>query len=153
MISKLCRTNAREYSRMVQKRNKPSPMGKNLLCAFFVGGGICAFGQLLLMLYTFFGAPEEKASAYTSVSLIFLSCLATGLGLYAPLAKIAGAGSLVPITGFANAITAPAIEFKSEGWVTGLAVKMFTIVGPVLVYGLSAGILYGLGCWLFGLFG
>ena len=125
--------------RLAPKSNTPL----NCLKAFAVGGGICVLGQALKNLWLALGAGEEPAGLLSSVSLIFLSALLTGLGLYDDLAKHGGAGTLVPITGFANAVAAPAVEFKTEGWVTGLAVKMFTIAGPVIVYGTLASILYG----------
>ncbi len=121
----------------------------NCLKAFALGGGVCVLGQGLRSLYQSMGAEPETAGRLCSVSLIFLSALLTGLGLYDDLAKHGGAGTLVPITGFANAVAAPAIEFKTEGWVTGLAVKMFTIAGPVIVYGTLSAVLYGLIYWAF----
>ena len=152
MISKLHATTREDYARMVRKTETPSPIVRNLVSAFLIGGGICAFGQLLTALYLFLGAGRETAAALCSVTLIFLSCLLTGLGLFAPIAKHAGAGTLVPITGFANAMTSAAMEFRSEGLVTGLGVKMFSITGPVLTYGLSAACLYGLIVWILSLF-
>ena len=136
--------NAEEYGAYVQKMSPGSPHGRNLLRAFFVGGAICALGQGLMMLYQTWGASDADAATWCSVTLIALSALATGLGWYDDLAKFAGAGSLVPITGFSNAVASPALEFKTEGYVTGLAVKIFTIAGPVLVYGVSASVLIGL---------
>ena len=133
-----------EYGRMVEKRSTPSPTGKNMVWAFLVGGGICALGQLLLNLYKGMGLEQEQAGTAVSVSLIVLAGVLTGLGWFDTIAKHAGAGTLVPITGFANAIVSPAIEFKSEGLIVGLAAKMFTIAGPVLVYGITASIVYGL---------
>ena len=130
--------------RLAPKSNTPL----NCLRAFAVGGGICVLGQALKNLYLALGAGEDPAGLLCSVSLIFLSALLTGLGLYDDVAKHAGAGTLVPITGFANAAAAPAVEFKTEGWVTGLAVKMFTIAGPVIVYGTLASSLYGLIYWI-----
>ena len=130
--------------RLAPKSNTPV----NCLKAFAVGGGICVLGQALKNLYLALGAGEEPAGLLCSVSLIFLSALLTGLGLYDDLAKHGGAGTLVPITGFANAVAAPAIEFKTEGWVTGLAVKMFTIAGPVIVWGTLAAVAYGAIYWV-----
>ena len=139
-----------EYQRLADRLAPKSKTPKNCLKAFLFGGGICALGQGLKNGWLALGLAEETAGTLTSVSLIFLAALLTGLAVFDDIAKHAGAGTLVPITGFANAITAPAVEFKTEGFVTGLAVKMFTIAGPVLVYGLSASALYGLIYWLVG---
>ena len=133
-----------EYNRYVARISPKSPIGKDCLNAFWIGGSICVIGQLLLNFYgKTVGLDETTAGAATSVTLIFLSALFTGLGLYGRLAKHAGAGTLVPITGFANAVVSPAIEFQSEGYITGTAVKMFTIAGPVIVYGITASVVYG----------
>ena len=140
------------YQRLADRLAPRSNTPVNCLKAFAVGGGICVLGQALKNLYLALGAGEDPAGLLTSVSLIFLSALLTGLGLYDDLAKHGGAGTLVPITGFANAVAAPAIEFKTEGWVTGLAVKMFTIAGPVIVWGTLAAVLYGVIYWIVGLF-
>lgn len=133
-----------DYGKMVDEHAKPSPIWKNLLWAFFVGGGICAIGQGLSNLYQSWGLDEEKAGTAVSVTLIFAAAVLTGLGRFDDLAKRAGAGTLVPITGFANAMVSPALEFKSEGLITGTAVKLFTVAGPVLVYGISASVIYGI---------
>ena len=122
-------------------------MVKNVALAFLVGGAICCLGQLILNGFTVLGLDQTDAGMLTSCSLVLLSVLATGLSLYDDLAKRAGAGTLVPITGFANAVAAPAIEFRTEGMVLGTAVKMFTIAGPVIVYGLCASVLYGIVYW------
>ena len=132
-----------EYATLVKRLAPKSNLLADTLRAFLVGGLICVLGQLLLMLYASWGAGEDAAASWCSITLIFLSALLTGLGVYDDIAKFAGAGSLVPITGFANAVAAPAIEYKTEGWVTGLAVKIFTIAGPVIVYGLAASVIYG----------
>ena len=133
--------------RLAPKSNTPL----NCVKAFVIGGSICVLGQALKNLYLYLGAGEKPAGLLCSVTLVFLSALLTGLGLYDDLAKHGGAGTLVPITGFANAVAAPAIEFKTEGWVTGLAVKMFTIAGPVIVYGTLAAVVYGVVYWIVGL--
>lgn len=135
-----------EYDQLVKKLAKPSPMGKDLAFAFLVSGGICALGQLILAGYQALGLDRETASTVTTMTLIFLSALFTALDLYKSLAKYAGAGTLVPVTGFANSVVSPAIEFKSEGLVAsgGMASKMFTIAGPVIVFGVGASVLYGL---------
>ena len=132
------------YQRLVQERSQPSPMGKNLAWAFLVGGGISVLGQALLNGCQYLGMEKDAASTAVSVTLIFLAVLFTGLGWFDKLAKHAGAGTLVPITGFANAVASPALEFRSEGLVTGVGAKLFAIAGPVLVYGISASVVYGL---------
>lgn len=136
-----------EYNRYVAELAPKSKLWKDCLNAFWIGGLICALGQVLL---NFYGGALEKdeAAAAASITLVFLSALLTGLSLYDDIAKRAGAGTLVPITGFANAMVSPAIEFKTEGFITGLAVKMFSIAGPVLVYGISASVVYGVIYWL-----
>ena len=140
----------KEYSRYVARLAKKSPLGKDLLNSFLIGGLICVIGQLILNGYTALELSEQDAAAATSVSLVFLSAVLTGLSVYDDLAKIAGAGTLVPITGFANAVVSPAIEFKAEGFVTGMAAKMFIIAGPVIVYGTVASVLYGIILVIFG---
>ena len=133
-----------EYERLVNAKAKPSPIGKNLLWAFLVGGSISTLGQLLMNLYSGWGLDQDQAGTAVSVTLIFLAALFTGLGWFDKLAKHAGAGTLVPITGFANAVVSPALEFRSEGLVMGVGAKLFVIAGPVLVYGISASVVYGL---------
>ena len=136
------------YQALAEQLAPKSKTGKNCAKAFVSGGLICLLGQGLRNGYLALGAGEETAGTLVSVTLIFLASLLTGLAVYDDLAKHAGAGTLVPITGFSNSVTAPAVEFKTEGLVTGLAVKMFTIAGPVLVYGLSASVVYGLIRWI-----
>ncbi len=133
-----------EYSRLVQARVKPSPLWRDVVWAFGVGGAICVLGQALLNWYQSLGLDQEQAGTAVSVTLVFAAAVLTGLGWFDKLAKRAGAGTLVPITGFANAMVSPALEFKSEGFITGTAAKLFVVAGPVLVYGISASILYGL---------
>ena len=140
-------TNA-EYKQLADRLAPKSNTPLNCLKAFAIGGGICLLGQALKNLYLSLGTGEDPAALLSSVSLIFFSALLTGLGLYDDVAKHGGAGTLVPITGFANSVAAPAVEFRTEGWVTGMAVKMFTIAGPVIVYGTLAAVLYGLVYWL-----
>lgn len=140
----------KEYNRYVARLAKKSPLGKDLLNSFLIGGLICVIGQLILNGYTALELSDQDAAAATSVSLVFLSAVLTGLSVYDDLAKIAGAGTLVPITGFANAVVSPAIEFKAEGFVTGMAAKMFIIAGPVIVYGTVASVLYGIILVIFG---
>ncbi len=133
-----------EYSKLADQLAPKSPIIKDCINAFWIGGLICMLGQLILNGITTLGMGKEEAGTLTSVCLVFLSVLLTGLAVYDDIAKVAGAGTLVPITGFANSVAAPAIEFKSEGFILGLAAKMFTIAGPVLVYGLSASVVYGI---------
>ena len=140
----------KEYNRYVARLAKKSPLGKDLLNSFLIGGLICVVGQLILNGYTALELSVQDAAAATSVSLVFLSAVLTALSVYDDLAKIAGAGTLVPITGFANAVVSPAIEFKAEGFVTGMAAKMFIIAGPVIVYGTVASVLYGVILVIFG---
>lgn len=138
----------KEYDALVRRLSPRSPVGKDMALAFIIGGGICTVGQLILDGWTSLGMNREDAAALTSISLVFLSVLATSLGLYHRLARYAGAGTLVPITGFANAVASPAIDFRAEGLVTGTAVKMFTVAGPVIVYGTAASAVYGVVLWL-----
>ena len=138
----------REYDKLVSRMASPSPMGRDCLNAFLVGGLICTLGQLLITGYKAIGLEKTDASTAASMTLVFLSALLTGLSLYDDIAKFAGTGTLVPITGFANAIAAPAVEFKTEGFILGVAAKMFTIAGPVIVYGVSASVVYGLIYWI-----
>lgn len=142
-----------EYSRIVKKNSPKSKTYVNVAKAFVFGGGICVLGQGLLELFKLWKIEETDAKTLVSVSLIFLGVLLTALGVYDKIAKLAGAGTLVPITGFANAMSAPAIEFKTEGFVTGLGAKMFIIAGPVIVYGVSSAIIYGIILWILHMFG
>lgn len=136
------------YRKLTQQQAPRTPLSRNLLHAFLIGGSICLIGQLLLTGYTALGLDQEAAGSAVSITLVFLGALMTGLGIYDDLAKLGGAGTLVPITGFANAVAAPALEFKSEGLVLGTAVKMFSIAGPVIVFGSAASVIYGLILWL-----
>ncbi len=142
----------REYQAMSKKASPPSPIVPNCIKAFLVGGLICAIGQIVVNLATNAGMPAKEARTLCCVVLIGASVLLTALDVYDDLAKHAGAGTLVPITGFANAVASPAIEFKSEGFVMGLGAKMFTIAGPVIVYGTVASAVYGLIYWIAALF-
>lgn len=134
----------KDYGKMAKKASPPTKSYKTLPIAFVVGGLICTLGQGLGNLYMSWGLPKDTATGFASVSLIFLAVLLTGLNVFDNIAKHAGAGTLVPITGFANAMSSAAIEFKSEGFIMGLGAKLFIIVGPVLVYGISAAIIYGI---------
>ena len=142
----------KEYEKLVGQMSKKSPLWKDCLWAFVVGGIICAIGQALFDGYQALGLDKEKAGTAMSMSLVFLSALLTGLSLYDDIAKRAGAGTLVPITGFANAVSASAVEFQTEGFILGVGAKMFTIAGPVIVYGVSASVVYGLIYWITTLF-
>ncbi len=139
----------KQYGKLVQEASPKSPIWKNCLNAFWIGGLICVLGQLLMTFYDGLGLDKTDAGTAVSMTLVALSALFTGLSLYDDLAKVAGAGTLVPITGFANSVAAPAVEFKTEGFVLGVAAKMFTIAGPVIVYGLCASVLYGVVYWLY----
>ena len=138
----------REYEQLVQEISPDSPIGKDCIKAFTVGGLICVAGQLLMNFYGKLGLDPEQAGTAASMTLVAVAALLTGLSVYDDLAKHAGAGTLVPITGFANAIAAPAVEFKTEGMVLGVGGKMFQIAGPVIVYGVSASVIYGFIYWL-----
>ena len=133
-----------KYAELVKKRSKNSRIAIDCAKAFVIGGAICTIGQGILELFLYLDLEEDTAKTLTSVSLIFIGVLLTALHQYERLAKHGGAGTLVPITGFANAMSSPAIEFKAEGLITGLAAKMFVIAGPVLVYGTAAAVLYGI---------
>ena len=137
----------REYGKLVQELAPKSPMWKDCAKAFCIGGLICLLGQVIGNLYQKWGFDKVSAGTATSMTLVALSALLTGLSLYDDIAKHAGAGTLVPITGFANAIAAPAVEFKTEGFILGVGAKMFTIAGPVIVYGVGASVVYGLIYW------
>lgn len=132
------------YQKYVQERAKPSPIVKDTLLAFVIGGLICVIGQLIQNGWSAAGLGKEDAGTATSCTLVFLSALLTGFNLYNKIARFGGAGTLVPITGFANAVVSPAIDFKSEGFVTGMAAKMFQIAGPVIVFGTLASVIYGI---------
>ncbi|MBO6229939.1 MAG: stage V sporulation protein AC [Ruminiclostridium sp.] len=134
----------KEYGKLAKKRSPDTKMYKTVPAAFAVGGLICCIGQLLTNIYKATGIEAETAGTLTSVTLVFISAVLTGFGIYDKIAKRAGAGTLVPITGFANAVVSPALEFKTEGYVLGVGAKIFIIAGPVIVYGLAASALYGL---------
>ena len=138
----------KEYGKLVQDMAPKSPIVKDCLFAFVIGGLICTIGQLIMNCYTALGLDKTDAGTATSMTLVAISALLTGLSLYDNIAKYAGAGTLVPITGFANSIAAPAVEFKTEGFILGVGAKMFTIAGPVIVYGVSASVVYGLIYWI-----
>ena len=145
-------TDSKSYKKLIKKHTPPSPVLKNCALAFLFGGTICLLGQLLCYLFIYLGIPEEDAYLLVTVSLIFFSSLLTGLGVYDRIARYAGAGTLVPVTGFANSVVSSAIDTKSEGLVMGVGAKMFTIAGPVIVYGTAASVVYGVIYWITTLF-
>ena len=142
----------KEFDQMVKEATPPSKVAVTLPSAFIVGGVICVIGQLLSDAYSAMGVKQSLCSPAASCTLVALTALLTGMGVFDNIAKFAGAGTLVPITGFANAVSSPAIEFKSEGFVLGVGAKMFIIAGPVIVYGVAASVIYGLIIWLFKLY-
>ena len=133
-----------EYDQYVKEKSPNSKIGKNCLLAFLIGGLICAVGQLFSFLYTHFGFAVEQAATLTSVTMIFFGALLTGLNLYDDIAKYGGAGTIVPITGFANGVVSSAIEARTEGWILGIGTRIFAIAGPVILYGTTASMVYGL---------
>ncbi len=143
----------KEYNKIVTKNSPKSKLFVNCIKAFLIGGVICTIGQGFTDLYAMLGAAEKDSKTLCSVTLIFIGILLTAIGVYDKIAKHGGAGTLVPITGFANAVSSPAIEFKSEGYIAGLGAKLFIIAGPVIVYGVSASIIYGFVLWILSLFG
>lgn len=140
---------AQRYKDMVEKTNPPARLLKDCIFAFLVGGLICDIGQFIMNLFLSFGVPRDDVGSYVSAVMVFLGAFFTGLGVYDNLGKFAGAGSIVPITGFANSIVSPAMEFKKEGYVFGVGSKMFVIAGPVLVFGISTSIIVGLLYYIF----
>ncbi len=138
-----------EYGEFIKGRQPKSPLGRNMLLAFVSGGIICCIGQLMTETFLNFGLEKTDAATAAGISMVFLGALLTGLGIYDDLARHCGGGTLVPITGFANSVVSPALEFKAEGMVTGMAAKMFVISGPVIVYGTAAGVVYGLIYWIY----
>lgn len=145
-------TDSENYKKYVNARAQKSPLAKDCLRAFLVGGAICTGAQGLLALYKGWGMEKDDAAALVSVTLVFLTALLTGIGVFDNIAKFAGAGTLVPITGFANAVSAPAIDTKGEGFVLGVGAKIFSIAGPVILYGITAGTLYGVIYWIINTF-
>ena len=139
------------YKKFTKAHAPKSPVGKDCLHAFLIGGVICAFAETLSYVYGAIGISEEDTKTLIPVTLIFLSALLTGFGVFDDIAKFAGAGTLVPITGFANAMASPAIDYKSEGLVMGVGAQMFTIAGPVIVYGVLTSVIYGVIYWLWGI--
>ena len=138
----------KEYEQYVKQHAKKSPIVKDVVLAFVIGGAICVLGQAIQNGWAAVGLSKEDAGTATSCTLVFLSALLTGLNLYNKIARFGGAGTLVPITGFANSVVSPAIDFKSEGFITGMAAKMFIVAGPVIVFGTLASVLYGIALML-----
>ncbi len=142
----------KEYQRYVDKMTPNSPLAKDMLLAFLFGGIICTIAQVIFNWYSLLQLEKTITSMLTSSTMVFIGAFLTGIGVYDTLAKHAGAGTIVPITGFANAVASPAIEFKAEGMVLGLAVKMFTVAGPVIVYGITSGVVAGIIYYIMSLF-
>jgi stage V sporulation protein AC len=134
----------KEYGEYIKGKSPNSKMLTNVIKAFLIGGVICTIGQVIINGYKMAGLSDEDAATATSITLVFVGAVLTGLGVYDTIAKHAGAGTLVPITGFANSVVAPALEFKTEGQITGTAAKMFIIAGPVIVFGITASVIYGI---------
>ena len=145
--------NKEDYKKYVEERAKKSNSLKNCALAFLFGGGICTLGQVFYNLFIYLGVWEQDAGTLVSMTLIVIASLLTGFGVFDNIAKIAGAGTLVPITGFANAIASPAIDTKSEGYIFGVGAKIFTIAGPVILYGILSGFIYGIFYYLVGIIG
>ncbi|MFP4698044.1 MAG: stage V sporulation protein AC [Eubacteriales bacterium] len=143
----------KEYNQLVQRMSPKPKLFKNCLWAFFVGGAICTIGQGINNYILSLGQNTEDAAAWTAIILVFLGALFTGLDLYDELGKYAGAGSVVPITGFANSVVSPAIEYKKEGYVFGVGAKIFTIAGPVILYGIFSSVIVGLVYYFYKLIG
>ena len=146
------KTTAEDYGKIVKKHSTPSPKVKDFIMAFLVGGLICTLGELLLEFYTWLDLTVKQVKMAVPVTLIFIAALLTGLKVFDKIAKHAGAGTLVPITGFANAVVSPAIEFKREGFVLGVGANIFKIAGPVILYGTAASAIYGVIYWVFNMF-
>ena len=143
-------TSDKEYGKMAEKASPNSPKIKNGIKAFIIGGLICTFGQFLNFIFERLGFPEDYVKAMTPSVLIILTAILTGIGVFDKIAKHAGAGTIVPITGFANSVVSPAMEFKAEGHILGTGANIFKIAGPVIAYGVFAGVIYGMIYWIFG---
>ena len=143
----------KEYDKIVKKNSPKSKCFVNSIKAFLIGGGICVLGQIILNIYKKLNLDEDTAKTLTSVTLIFIGILLTAIGVYDKIAKHGGAGTLVPITGFANAVSSPAIEFKTEGYIMGVGANLFKIAGPVIVYGTAASVVYGAIYWIYQMMG
>lgn len=143
-------TDNKTYKKYVKKHAPSSPLIKDMFFAFLIGGLICAFAEGLYNFYLYFKIEESTVKILVPVTLVFLAALLTGIGIFDNIAKVAGAGTLVPITGFSNAVISPALDDKNEGLVMGVGAKMFTIAGPVIVYGIISSVIYGFIYWLIG---
>ena len=141
-----------EYKKITKELSPKSEIFKNSAKAFLFGGSICLFGELLALLYSFLGASEKNAYLLVTVSLIFVAAILTGLGVFDKIARHAGAGTLVPVTGFANAVVSPAIDTKSEGYILGVGAKIFTVAGPVILFAVLSGTLFGIIYFITGIF-
>lgn len=141
-----------DYDLLVKKATPPTKSFQTISLAFLIGGAICTLGEAFIHLYRYFGLEKDPSLAAASITLVFIAALLTGFNVYDNIAKYGGAGTLVPITGFANAIASPALEFKSEGYILGLGAKLFAIAGPVIVYGVASGVVYGLVLYIFKLY-
>ena len=144
------RISNKQYDEMVKKASPNSPIVLDCIKAFLIGGAICCFGQLLFYIFRKSGMSLDESRSLVSIALIVITAILTGIGVFDKIAKHAGAGTIVPITGFANSVVAPAIEYKTEGMILGTAAKMFIISGPVIVYGISSGVIYGILLLIFG---
>ena len=133
-----------EYSKIVKENSPPSPIIRDICFAFVIGGLFCALGQIINSAISMFDLGKEETASLTSAAMIFIGAFLTGIGIYDDIARYAGGGSLVPITGFANSVASPAIEYKTEGYILGVGAKMFTIAGPVIVYGICSSVIYGI---------
>lgn len=145
-------TTDKEYDKMAKKASPNSPKFTNGLKAFLIGGAICAFGEFLNFLFKKMGLNEDEVKALTPTVLIVITAILTGIGIFDKIAKHAGAGTIVPITGFANSVVSPALEFKAEGYVLGVGANLFKIAGPVIAYGTFASVIYGVICYIFKLY-
>ena len=145
-------TTDKEYDKMAKKASPNSPKLMNGIKAFVIGGAICTFGQFLNFIYERIGLNENEVKAMTPVTLIVITAILTGIGVFDKIAKHAGAGTIVPITGFANSVVSPALEFKAEGYVMGVGANLFKIAGPVIAYGIFSAVIYGAICYLFKLY-
>ena len=145
-------TTDKEYDKMAKKASPNSPKFMNGLKAFLIGGTICAFGQLLNYLFKRMGLNEDEVKAMTPATLIVITAILTGIGVFDKIAKHAGAGTIVPITGFANSVVSPALEFKAEGYILGVGANLFKIAGPVIAYGIFSSVIYGVICYIFKLY-
>lgn len=142
----------KQYDKMTKKASPPTPKIKNMFNAFWIGGLVCAIGQGFLNLFLYLGFTEEEAKISSSITLILITAILTGIGVFDKIAKVAGAGTIVPITGFANSVVSPAIEFNAEGNILGTAANIFKIAGPVILYGTASAFVYGLIVYFFKLY-